>query len=57
MPLHKGSSKAVVRDNTEEMIESGHPPDQAYAAAKSQQRRSRRKGRKHKKHGPRSRSR
>lgn len=31
MPLLNGSSKAVIQRNTEELIHSGRPPDQAYA--------------------------
>lgn len=33
MPLKKGSSRAVVSANIEEMIASGHPQKQAVAAA------------------------
>jgi hypothetical protein len=33
MPLKPGKSKAVIQENTEEMIRAGHPPDQAAAAA------------------------
>ena len=40
MPLKKGSSRAVVSENIREMIKSGHPKDQAVAAALSQARKS-----------------
>ena len=33
MPLQKGSSKAIVSKNIEEMVKSGHPVKQAAAAA------------------------
>jgi hypothetical protein len=33
VPLKPGYSKQTIRKNTEEMIASGHPPDQAYAAS------------------------
>lgn len=33
MPLHKGSSKRIIRKNIQEMIEAGHSPAQAEAAA------------------------
>lgn len=36
MPLKRGRSKAVIRENTREMIHSGHDPAQAYAAANRQ---------------------
>ena len=51
MPLKRGSSEATVSENISEMVRSGHPQDQAIAAAKSQQRKSShgRKGRRHKK--------
>lgn len=35
MPLLPGKSQAVISKNIEEMIKSGHPPDQAKAAAYS----------------------
>jgi hypothetical protein len=40
MPLKKGTSKQTVRKNTKEMIDAGHPPKQAFAAAKREQRES-----------------
>jgi hypothetical protein len=40
MPLKKGKSKAAVSTNIREMIHSGHPKDQAVAAALSQARKS-----------------
>lgn len=45
MPLANGSSKATISNNIREMQNSGHPHDQAVAAALS----SARKGKKHKK--------
>jgi hypothetical protein len=33
MPLQKGTSRAVVRQNIREMMASGHPQRQAVAAA------------------------
>lgn len=33
MPLKKGASKAVISHNVREMLASGHPHDQAVAAA------------------------
>ena len=33
MPLKAGKSKATIESNIHEMIKSGHPPDQAAAAA------------------------
>jgi hypothetical protein len=43
MPLKKGSGKATIRYNTEEMIRAGHSPAQAEAAAYSLARKSRRR--------------
>lgn len=40
MPLKKGTSKATRQSNIEEMIEAGHEPKQAVAAAYRQQRES-----------------
>ena len=36
MPLLKGKSKAVIGKNIGEMIKSGHPKNQAIAAAMSE---------------------
>lgn len=47
MPLEKGGSDATRGRNIAEMIRAGHPKKQAIAAAYSQQRKSKRKGRKH----------
>lgn len=33
MPLRKGKSKKIISENIREMVESGHPQDQAVAAA------------------------
>lgn len=44
MPLHKGSSNKVRSENIREMIEAGHSPAQAEAAAYREQRSSRRNG-------------
>jgi hypothetical protein len=33
MPLKKGSSKKVISENIKEMIEAGHPKNQAVAAS------------------------
>lgn len=41
MPLAKGKSKAVISRNISEMIDSGHPKDQAIAAALSTARKAR----------------
>lgn len=40
MPLKKGKSKNVVKENIKEMMESGHPQKQAVAAALTQARKS-----------------
>jgi len=53
MPLLKGKSEAVVSENIREMMHSGHKQSQAVAAAKEQQRRSKRKGRRRHKRGAR----
>ena len=50
MPLHKGSSNETRSSNIAEMIRSGHPRDQAAAAAYAQQRKSKGKHKKHRKH-------
>lgn len=47
MPLEKSSTNAARSRNIAEMIRSGHKPSQAKAAAYSQQRKSKRKQRKH----------
>jgi len=41
MPLKPGSSKNTIRDNALEMIKSGHPRAQAWAAAYSKAGKSR----------------
>lgn len=33
MPLHKGKSQSVISSNIREMMHSGHPQNQAIAAA------------------------
>jgi hypothetical protein len=38
MPLAKGSSRAVISENIREMMASGHPRNQAVAAALSEAR-------------------
>jgi len=43
MPLRSGKSNKVVSENIREMIESGHPPNQAAAAAYRKAGRSRTK--------------
>lgn len=40
MPLRKGCSKKTRQANTREMIEAGHPPKQASAAASREYRSS-----------------
>jgi hypothetical protein len=35
MPLKRGTSKKVIRQNIREMVKAGHPQDQAVAAAMS----------------------
>lgn len=46
MPLAKGSSKKTVSSNIKEMMDAGHPQDQAVAASLSNARKSKRSGRK-----------
>ena len=36
MPLEKGSSQEIISKNIAEMVKSGHPQEQAIAAALSQ---------------------
>ena len=48
MPLEKSASKAARSANIAEMIRSGHPRDQAIAAAYANQRKYARKGRRSK---------
>lgn len=43
MPLIKSVKQSVVRQNTEEIIQSGRDPKQAYAIAKGVQRRAMKK--------------
>ena len=43
MPLKLGKSKQTLRHNIREMIHSGHPVNQAVAAAYSERRKSKRK--------------
>jgi hypothetical protein len=43
MPLKKGKSKKTISDNIGEMIKSGHPKDQAVAAAMRQAGKSKKK--------------
>ena len=40
MPLKKGKSKETISSNIREMIESGHPKNQAIAASLNQARKS-----------------
>lgn len=40
MPLKKGKSKATIKSNIEEMVESGHVQKQAVAAALNSARKS-----------------
>jgi hypothetical protein len=47
MPLKKGKSKKVISENIREMMHSGHPQNQAIAAAMSSAGKSRHKKRKH----------
>jgi hypothetical protein len=49
MPLTKGKSKAVISKNIAEMISSGHPKDQAVAAAYNEAGKSRSKKKANKK--------
>ena len=42
MPLKRGSSRKTVSSNISEMMESGHPQDQAVAASLSTARKSKR---------------
>lgn len=43
MPLRRGTSEAVVSQNIKEMVDAGHPQDQAVAAAMRMKRESARK--------------
>jgi hypothetical protein len=47
MPLKKGSSPKTISKNIEEMVKSGHPHDQAVAAALSEADRSKPVAKKH----------
>lgn len=40
MPLHKGKSKKIISENISEMVQAGHPKQQAVAAALNQARKS-----------------
>jgi len=46
MPLKKGKGKKVLKENIKEMVKSGHPVKQAAAAAYSEQKKSKSKGKK-----------
>ena len=52
MPLHSGSSQQVVSKNISEMVQSGHPHDQAVAAAMRKKDESKAKGKGPKKPNP-----
>lgn len=43
MPLSKGTTKKSVNKNTEKLIHEGYKPDQAYAIAKSEQKKNKKK--------------
>lgn len=43
MPLKSGKSKKVISENIREMVKSGHPQNQAVAAAMSNARKIRKK--------------
>jgi hypothetical protein len=45
MPLRPGKSQAVISSNIREMVDAGHPQDQAVAAAMSKAGKKRKKGR------------
>jgi len=51
MPLTKGKSKKTRQKNIREMIDAGHPPKQAVAAAYREQRQSTKRKRKHRLEG------
>lgn len=55
MPLHKGSSRAVISSNISEMERSGHPHDQSVAAALNNARKGKKRNKRHKRHKRRSR--
>ena len=46
MPLKVGKSQAVVSGNIRELIDAGHPRDQAIAIAMKQKMKGKKKGRK-----------
>lgn len=50
MPLHKGSSQAVISRNISEMEHSGHPHDQSVAAALSNARKSKKRKKRRRRH-------